>query len=311
MCTIRRMAYFFLLCMCVVVGAAQTPTVSGKWDVIFKGTTRATLTLQQSGANVTGTLGTSDGTPSQVNGTFDGTTLTLSRDTGLQTIQRYRVTVQGSSFTGTYWNDGKIPDRGEFAGTKSITSPPAKSAVTLISALPNLAGRWSGVNAIGNSEGDGTETIEQSPSDPNRLLFRNFGGDVSWGHFLNATTVIADDWQGGLRGTLEDNGRTIRWANSTSWSRPAPVVSALPSLAGRWTGVNASGNSEGDGTETIEQSPSAPNRLIFRNFGGDISRGHFLNATTVIADDWQGGLRGTIENKGRTIRWANSTSWSR
>jgi len=31
--------------------------------------------------------------------------------------------------------------------------------------------------------------------------------------------VIADDWQGGLRGTLENNNRTIRWANSTSWSR--------------------------------------------------------------------------------------------
>ena len=87
------------------------------------------------------------------------------------------------------------------------------------SALPNLAGRWSGVNASGSSEGNGTETIEQNQSDPNRLTFRNYHGSVSRGHFLNATTVIADDWEGGLRGTLVNNGNTIRWANNTSWSR--------------------------------------------------------------------------------------------
>jgi len=179
------------------------------------------------------------------------------------------------------------------------------------SPLPNLAGRWTGFLPTGASEGDSTETVEQNPGDPSRLTFRNAGGSVSRGHFLNATTVVADDWQGGLRGTLENNNRTIRWANSTSWSRSASAGFGLPNLAGRWTGFLPTGASEGNSTETVEQSPSDPNRLTFRNAGGSVSRGHFLNATTVIADDWQGGLRGTLENNNRTIRWANSTSWSR
>jgi hypothetical protein len=43
----------------------------------------------------------------------------------------------------------------------------------------------------------------------------------SSGSFANATTVIATEWEGGLRGALQDNGNTIRWANGTVWFRSA------------------------------------------------------------------------------------------
>ena len=62
---------------------------------------------------------TPDHSSGGVTGTFDGTTLLLSRDTGLETIQRYRLTVTGDRFTGTYVNEGKYQDRGTFEGSRN------------------------------------------------------------------------------------------------------------------------------------------------------------------------------------------------
>lgn len=93
-----------------------TLNVSGRWVVVFKGVDRLDMTLQHSGTTVTGTLVTTDNSGSRVKGRLDGTTLTLSRDTGLDTVQHYKVTVEGTRFTGTFWNVGKYPDSGTFTG---------------------------------------------------------------------------------------------------------------------------------------------------------------------------------------------------
>ena len=74
------------------------------------------------------------------------------------------------------------------------------------------------------------------------MVFTNEMGWKSSGTFANATTVIATDWEGGLRGTLQDNGKTIRWTNGTAWFRAAaaPATSsgsapeAAQSLTGTW-----------------------------------------------------------------------------
>jgi hypothetical protein len=163
---------------------------------------------------------------------------------------------------------------------------------------------------------EGAWTINGRPTSITRgsgepLIFTNEGGATSRGRFLDPNTVIAIDWAGGLRGTLENNATTIRWHNGTTWSRSAPGSTTIPNLAGRWNGFNTSGVSVGYGSETIEQNQSDANRLIFRNEGGSVSRGRFLNTTTVLAEDWEGGLRGTLENNATTIRWYNGTSWSR
>jgi hypothetical protein len=94
------------------------PDVAGTWSVIFKQGTRTTMTLQQSGVDVTGTLETTDGSRKQVEGRISGKTLSLSRDSGLDTIQYYRVTVEGDRFSGTFWNEGKYADKGTFTGTR-------------------------------------------------------------------------------------------------------------------------------------------------------------------------------------------------
>ncbi|TAN41174.1 MAG: hypothetical protein EPN22_15675 [Nitrospirae bacterium] len=92
--------------------------VSGSWEVMFKQDTRTTMTLRQSGEDVTGTLETTDGSRKQVVGRVAGKTLTLSRDSGLETIQHYRVTVECDRFSGNFWNEGKYPDKGTFTGTR-------------------------------------------------------------------------------------------------------------------------------------------------------------------------------------------------
>jgi hypothetical protein len=108
--------------------------VSGTWNVVFKGSTTTTMTLQQNGNTVTGNLVTPDGTPGTVTGQFDGNALTLSRDTGLNTIQHYQVTVQGDSFSGSYRNEGKVPDSGSFNGSRvASTATTSGTAGTMTS----------------------------------------------------------------------------------------------------------------------------------------------------------------------------------
>jgi hypothetical protein len=127
-------------------------------------------------------------------------------------------------------------------------------------------------------------------------VFTNENGQKSSGSFANATTVIATEWEGGLRGTLQDNGNTIRWANGTAWFR-----SASTNLAGAWTSAG----------RPASISQDAGGRLVFTNENGQKSSGSFANATTVIATEWEGGLRGTLQDNGNTIRWANGTTWFR
>jgi hypothetical protein len=67
---------------------------------------------------VTGTLDPKDGTKPQVQGRLEGRTLILSRETGVETMQHYRVIVEGDRFSGTFNNVGKYPDEGSFTGSR-------------------------------------------------------------------------------------------------------------------------------------------------------------------------------------------------
>jgi len=107
-----------MIFVCMSMQAFALEDVTGTWTVVFKQGLQTTMTLQQSGSSITGTLETPDGTRKQVVGKLEGKTLTLSRDTGLETVQHYQVTVSGNQFNGTYRNVGKYPDQGEFTGIK-------------------------------------------------------------------------------------------------------------------------------------------------------------------------------------------------
>lgn len=78
--------------------------------------------------------------------------------------------------------------------------------------VPNLAGRYTCEGPC-TSPG-GTATIEQNG---NQLTFISEVGGRSSGHFLDASTIVADDW--GLRATISADGRTISWSNGVRWVR--------------------------------------------------------------------------------------------
>jgi hypothetical protein len=75
-------------------------------------------------------------------------------------------------------------------------------------------------------------------------------------------------------------------------------------LTGKYTCVGPC--TKPQGTATIEQNG---NVLTFISEVGTQSKGHFLSARAVSADDW--GLRADISADGRTINWSNGVQWIR
>lgn len=93
-------------------------SVTGVWrytsnSTVSHGTYQGTMTLTQSDSNVTGVMTTPDSSSSGVAGTLMGKTMSLSRDTGLNTMQSYDLRkMSDDQFTGTFHNVGKYPDSG-------------------------------------------------------------------------------------------------------------------------------------------------------------------------------------------------------
>ena len=79
--------------------------------------------------------------------------------------------------------------------------------------LPNIAGTW-------YREGDWSRPASVGQSGE-RLTFTNELKPPmsSRGRFLGPREVVAEDWEGGLRGTLSNDGRRISWANGSTWQR--------------------------------------------------------------------------------------------
>jgi len=76
---------------------------------------------------------------------------------------------------------------------------------------PRLAGDWK----MGGPYNVGRPCqILQSGND---LTFVNENGNQSSGVFESKTVVIALDWEGGLRGTLNKKATRINWKNGTWW----------------------------------------------------------------------------------------------
>lgn len=159
---------------------ARAQDVSGSWNVVFKGSIKAVLTLQQSGSTVTGSLTTTDGTQGQVRGQIQGNELRLARDTGVQTIQNYQVSLQGNAFSGTFWNEGKYPDRGSFEGQRAASAVPPQVA--------NVSGAW---------------TVTFKGSTQASLSLQQSGDHVS------GSMKTPDGTAGGVLGTVVGNELTL------------------------------------------------------------------------------------------------------
>ncbi|MSU35011.1 MAG: hypothetical protein EXS36_07840 [Pedosphaera sp.] len=81
--------------------------------------------------------------------------------------------------------------------------------ISFCSRLPQLEREWK----IGGPIGKGCH-IEQNG---NNLKLVNENGNESRCVIKDKATVIATDWEGGLTGTLKDEGKRISWNNGSWW----------------------------------------------------------------------------------------------
>jgi hypothetical protein len=158
---------FFALILCAGVVAAQSPNVSGDWDVTLtspQGTFNIKLNLKQDGEKLTGTV-KGDDAAIPVEGTIKGKDVTL----------KYSITFQGNNLpiTLTASADDKsmkgTADYGGFAqGEYTATRPAQASAATAAApakpadstaAAPaaNITGAWA--FQVQSSNGTGTPTF--------------------------------------------------------------------------------------------------------------------------------------------------------
>ncbi len=84
-----------------------------------------------------------------------------------------------------------------------------------VSARPILDGVWYDYSAVSGYSG----AISYIKQNGDKLVFKNSFEYTSDGYFLDNSTVIATAWEGGLKATLEDNGRKIVWTNGSVWQR--------------------------------------------------------------------------------------------
>jgi len=104
------------------LGAAEVMfNIAGDWRFTTHSDTsgethNGIVTLRTEGSSVRGTIETWDQSNGVITGSYDASTgtLTLSRNTGLETTQKYILSRNGDIFSGKFWNEGKYADSGSF-----------------------------------------------------------------------------------------------------------------------------------------------------------------------------------------------------
>lgn len=100
-------------------------------------------------------------------------------------------------------NDGDVPGMERVKLQARMDRPGGRN--------PNLSGNWYRTN-----DPCKRTSITQSG---NALTFTNEFGNSSKGRFLDATTVVATDWESSLCGKIRSDGKRIDWTNGASWSK--------------------------------------------------------------------------------------------
>jgi hypothetical protein len=97
--------------------AKLADTIGGSWKYkmtssVAHDSHEGSLELSLAGTAVSGSMSTWDNTKGAVQGTFSGDTLEFERDTGLDTIQHFKLIKQDGRYMGSFWNTGKYEDAG-------------------------------------------------------------------------------------------------------------------------------------------------------------------------------------------------------
>lgn len=101
--------------------------------------------------------------------------------------------------------------------------------------IPDLSGEWVCTKNCSGGEGKVARIVQQG----RRLDFTNEFGLTSEGRLEDdLKTVVATQWQGGLKATIEEGGNTLHWANGSIWVRKTSDKTSskdpLPDLNGVW-----------------------------------------------------------------------------
>ena len=168
------------------------------------------------------------------------------------------------------------------------------SQIVAAETYPSIGGRW----YMGGPYDIGMPcSIEVSG---NSIEYINEKNQKSSGKFIDSTTIVASEWENGLKGHITDNGKRINWDNGTWWVRDNPN-----SIKGTWY---MAGSINIGMPCSIEVSG---NSIEFINEKNQKSSGYFIDSTTVIATDWENGLKGHITDNNKRINWENKSWWTR
>jgi len=123
----------------------------------------------------------------------------------------------------------------------------------------DLSGTWYAYDPRTGNKGS-VCTMEQQGS---MLTFVNEYGMRSSGSFVDGTTVVASDWEGGLRGTLRDGNQIIAFGNGAFWERmkrgsTGEVNIQYPDLSGTWYGYDPRTGNKGNPQSISQNSENLP-----------------------------------------------------
>jgi len=268
-----------LALFCASVVLAQGCDWTGAWDM-----SSWQIVFQQSDNIVTGSGGNL-----QIQGTVSDNNLVgnWKSPDAAGTLDLIMAT-DCQSFSG-HWRYGPTGGwAGDWTGTRVAgTGYPAGTS------NPDLSGTWNMGGPI--NVGQPCKINQEGRT----LTFVNENGAQSAGKFVDAKTVIATDWENGLRGTISTDGNRIDWANGSWWTRYS-----YPDLSGTWY---MGGPINVGQPCKISQEGST---LKFTNENGSPAAGNFVDSKTVEATGWNG-LRGTLSADYKRIDWANGSWWTR
>jgi hypothetical protein len=130
------------------------------------------------------------------------------------------------------------------------------------------------------------------------LEARNEHGQTSRLEYDGRGRVRALDW-GGISGEIR--GDRIQWSNNTYWTRARNPTVEPSRLVGTWY--------SGGNRDKVARIVDTRGGLEARNEHGQPTRLVPDGRNSVVALDWEGGLRAEIRND--RINWANGTFWTR
>ena len=196
---------------------------------------------------------------------------------------------QSGNYLGSVWTKGSCQT--------SVINPP--------SSRPDLSGVWYDYSAVSGYSG----AVSKITQNGDKLVFLNSFNNQSSGNFLDNSSVVASDWEDGLKAALENGAQKIVWKNGSVWERSlrSNPPSSKPDLSGVWYDYSAVSGYSG----AVSKITQNGDKLVFLNSFNNQSTGYFLDNTSIIASDWEGGLKAALEDGARKIVWKNGSVWQR